>query len=291
MMNKTGQLIKTMASKYNGKSFDNPNDLIADDKGGVYFSDPDFFLTNPPQDKTAIYYIDSTGNVTRVIDDLAEPNGLVLSPDGTKLYAVDTQIKYIYSWDVATDGRVSGKISLAELQSGTGSYADGMAIDINGNIYVATDKGIQVLSPRGVALTIIAVPELASNCDFGGADFKTLYITAHTSDFSYSNLYSIDLNYAGFAVSHKTSTNGISIFPDRPSVEMYPNPVQNIININLPGKTGTLELFDNSGKSVFQQQFVGDKNTTVDVSGFVNGIYFVKVLADNQLYTGKIVKY
>ena len=208
MMNKAGQLTKTLASKYNGKPFDNPNDLIADDKGGVYFTDPDFFLTTPPQDKTAIYYIDSTGNVMRVIDDLAEPNGLVLSPDGTKLYAVDAGNKYVYSWDVAPDGSVSGKLSLAELQSGVGSYADGMAIDINGNIYVATDKGIQVFSPGGVALTIIAVPEKSSNCDFGGPDFKTLYITAR------KNIYSIDLNYPGYAVSRKGSPNGINSFPE-----------------------------------------------------------------------------
>ena len=98
MMNKAGQVIKTLASEYNGKSFDNPIDLIADNKGGVYFCDPDFFLTTFPQDKTAVYYIDSIGNVKRIIDDLAEPNGPVLSPDGKKLYVLDSANKYVYSW-------------------------------------------------------------------------------------------------------------------------------------------------------------------------------------------------
>jgi gluconolactonase len=198
MMNDTGAVIKTLAGIYNGKPFNNPNDLIADDKGGVYFTDPAFFVI-PTQDKEAVYYIDSTGNVTRIIDELVIPNGLILSPDGTKLYVVDSDNKYVYSWDVASGGSISGKSYLALLQTtgGDASGADGMAIDINGNIYVASERGIQIFSSQGAAITIIEVPEIPSNCDFGGNDFKTLYITAR------KNIYSIDLNYPGYAVSRK----------------------------------------------------------------------------------------
>jgi len=285
MMNEAGVVTNVLADIYNGKAFNGPNDLIADDKGGVYFTDPVFFVT-PTQDKEAAYYIDSIGTVTRIIDDLAKPNGIILSPDGKKLYVVDSDNKYVYSWDVAPDGSISGKTNLAELQTtgGVASGADGMAIDINGNIYVASEKGIQIFSPQGAAITTIVVPEIPSNCDFGGADFKTLYITAR------KNLYSIDLNYAGYAVSRKAEYNGISVIPDRRLVEIYPNPVQKELHINLPGKTGTLEIFDNSGKSVLQRD-MAENNTSIDVSCLVNGIYLVKVLSDNQLFTGKIVKY
>lgn len=155
MMNTAGKVIQVLASLYNGKRFNNPNDLIADDKGGVYFTDPDFFVSTPPQGITAVYYIDSTRIVTRVIDGLAKPNGLVLSPDGTRLYVVDSDNKYVYSWDVAADGSVSGKLSLAELQTtgGIASGADGMAIDTHGNIYVTSIMGIQVFSPQGDSIT------------------------------------------------------------------------------------------------------------------------------------------
>jgi len=202
MMNNAGVVIERVASSYNYKSFDNPIDLIADDKGGVYFADPDFFLTIFPQDHTAVYYINSTGNVTRVISDLAEPNGPVLSPNGSKLYVVDTGNKFLYSWDVASDGSVSNKLSLAELQETPGVPAApvGMAIDMNGNIYVATAMGIKVFSPQGVAITTIVLPERPTDCDFGGSDFKTLYITTQI------NLYSIDLNNTGYAVSNGTNT-------------------------------------------------------------------------------------
>jgi gluconolactonase len=285
MMNEAGVVTKVLADMYNANAFNGPNDLIADDKGGVYFTDPVYFVV-PSQDKEAVYYIDSTGKVTRIIDDLLKPNGVVLSPGGTRLYVGDANTNFVYSYDVADNGSVSGKSVFAQLETTGGPLAgsDGMAVDINGNIYVASEKGIQVFSPQGVAITTIVVPEMPSNCDFGGPDFKTLYITAR------KNIYSIDLNYPGYAVSRKTSPSGISVFPDRPSVEMYPNPVQNVLNINLPVRTGTLEVFDNSGKSVLLTN-IRENNNSIDVSGLVKGIYLMKVLADNQMYTGKIVKY
>jgi gluconolactonase len=286
LIDKAGQLIKTLASEYNGKSFDNPNDLIADDMGGVYFSDPDFFLTTPPQDKTAIYYIDSTGNVKRVIDDLAKPNGLVLSPDGTKLYAVDTKEKYIYSWDVTSDGSVSGKQSLAELEIGLDSYADGMAVDINGNIYVATDKGIQVFSPEGVAITIIEVPEQPSNCDFGGPDFKTLYITAHT------NIYSIDLKYEGYAVYRKFMSVGSIATPGKAFVELYPNPAGDVLYINLePGKISSIEVMNMAGKkeSILLKKEEGSE-IEINTQALKPGMYLLKIYFSQGLVTRKFVK-
>jgi gluconolactonase len=287
MMNKTGQVIKTLASGFNGKPFNNPNDLIADDKGGVYFTDPAYFVANPPQDKKAVYYIDSTGNVKRIIDEFTTPNGIILSPDGKKLYLEVPDSTYLYSWDVASDGSVSGKLNFALLQTngGLASGADGIAIDINGNIYVASEKGIQIFSPQGAAITTIEVPEIPSNCDFGGKDFKTLYITAR------KNLYSIDLNYPGYAVSGSNFLpDAIPSISDKPLVEIYPNPVQNVLHINLTGKAGTLEAFDISGKSVLQNE-IHENNSSIDVSGLENGIYFVKVSSDNQLFTGKFVKH
>ncbi len=292
MVDKAGQISKTLASGYNGKIFDNPNDLISDNKGGVYFSDPDFFLTNPPQDKTAVYYIDPVGNIIRVIDDVAEPNGLVLSPDGTKLYVDDGNSKYLYSWDVAPDGTVSGKLSLAELQtvSGNVAEADGMAIDIKGNFYVATGIGIQVFSPQGDSIATIVVPEQPSNCDFGGSDFKTLYITAR------SNLYSIDLNYPGFAVSRVNLTSTEHLIPNQPVVEVYPNPFTEIATFEYqlenPEKV-KLRLFDVSGRQVDillnEQQLGGTHIINWDASGIPAGIYYYQLQTGNQVKTGKII--
>lgn len=279
MMNKTGQIIKTLASGYNGKAFNNPNDLIADDKGGVYFTDPAYFVQNPPQDKKAVYYIDSTGNVKRIIDEFEKPNGIILSPNGKKLYLEVPDSTYVYSWDVASDGSVSGRSQFALLHTlgGLNSESDGIAIDVNGNIYVADDMGIEVFSNNGEFITTILVPEKPSNCDFGGKDFKTLYITAIT------NLYSIDLNFPGYAVSRKILTGTKNSIPGKPLVEIYPNPARNLFNIkessNLPGSE--FDIIDLSGRKVLKG-LLNSNTTQVDISHLSPGEYFFQIVGQKQ---------
>lgn len=288
MMNKAGQVIKTLASGYNNKIFNNPIDLIADSKGGVYLCDPDFFLTTPPQDKTAVYYIDSIGNVKRVIDDLAEPNGPVLSPDGKKLYVLDTSNKYVYSWDVAPDGSVSGKLSLAELKTtgGVSAGAVGMAIDSYGNIYVGTEVGIQVFTPQGVAITTIAVPEKATDCDFGGKDFKTLYIAAWT------NIYSIDLNYPGYAVSRNNGINEVKLISDQPLVDVYPNPVNEFMYIqhNL-SKVISIDIMSIDGrKEAISLRKQEEKGLEINTQTLKSGIYILRIVYPEGIVTKKFIK-
>src|SRR5262249_16540114 len=82
---------RVLAETYNGKPFNAPNDLVIDQGGGVYFTDPDFGAPSPtPQDRTAVYYISPAGQVTRLIDDLNKPNGVILSPDEKTLYVIPT---------------------------------------------------------------------------------------------------------------------------------------------------------------------------------------------------------
>jgi gluconolactonase len=287
MMNEAGDVSKTVISTYDGKPFNNPNDLIADNKRGVYFTDPDYFIV-PTQDKKAVYYIDSTGYVTRVIVELDKPNGIVLSPDGTRLYVVDANTNYIYSWEVAADGSVSGKAIFAELQATGGSLAgsDGMTVDINGNIYTGTDQGVQIFSPQGEAIAIIETPTKASNCDFGGPDFKTLYITSR------KNLYSIELNYPGFAVSRQFNSIGINSMPDKPLVTFYPNPTSSQSTIELlstPQKNTTMTIINSNGQQIISCQ-ITEQITVIDVSGLIDGVYSVCIMDDQNVSSVKFVK-
>jgi hypothetical protein len=68
----------------------------------------------------------------------------------------------------------------------------------------------------------------------------------------------------------------------------HPNPVQNVLHINLSGNTRMVEAFDITGKLVFQKE-IPENNTSIDVSGLDKGIYMVKVSSDNQIFTGEIV--
>ena len=229
----------------------------------------------------------------RVIDDLAEPNGLVLSPDGKKLYVVDSGNKYVYSWDVAPDGSVSGKLRLAVLQTAGGdTSADGMAIDIKGNIYVASALGIQVFSPQGAPMTTIVLPEHPTNCDFGGKDFNTLYITSHTYDYLYSNLYSIDLTYPGYAVSRKGLPNAIISILDKPVVEIYPNPVGDVLYVqHNPGKVNSLEILNLDGKKesirVKKEEETGIE---IDIQKLKSGMYLLRIDCNEGIVARKFLK-
>jgi gluconolactonase len=177
--------VRALAGTYEGKRFNAPNDLVVDRSGGVYFTDPHFRAPEPlPQAVTAVYYIAAGGKVSRLIDDLKAPNGVILSPDEKTLYVIPSMQEEMMAYPVEAPGklgkgRVFCRTKQAEGRQGTGG--DGLTIDTKGNLYIATGLGLQVFNPHGELLGIIALPEAPANVTFGGKDRKTLYVTARTS--------------------------------------------------------------------------------------------------------------
>jgi len=184
-LNKDGKHRRVIADKYEGKRFNAPNDLVIDRAGGIYFTDPSFRAPNPlPQGKTCVYYVDASGKVTRLIDDLPNPNGARLSPDEKTLYVFPSGQKEMMGYPVESPGKIGkGKVfcELAQAKSGGNGGGDGGTIDEKGNVYIATGTGLQVFDPSGKMLGTIKFPEQPSNATFGGKDMKTLYVTARTS--------------------------------------------------------------------------------------------------------------
>ena len=154
--------------------------------------------------------------------------------------------------------------------------------------------GIQVFTPQGVAITTIVVPRKAIDCDFGGKDFKTLYITAYTnlnSNFS-SNLYSIDLNYPGYAVSRKNMTGVENSISSQPLVEVYPNPVSGFLYVrhNL-GKVNSIDILSMDGKK--EAISLGKQDDTVfelNTQKLSSGIFLLRIVYPDGVITRKIVK-
>jgi gluconolactonase len=176
---------RVVADQYNGKRFNAPNDLVLDAAGGVYFTDPAFRAPMPlPQGKTCVYYADAGGKVTRLIDDLPNPNGVILSPDEKTLYVIPSGQKQMMSYPVEAPGKIGkGKVfcELDQAKEGGNAGGDGLAVDSKGNLYITSALGLQVFDPSGKKLGIIAFPEQPANVTFGGKDLKTLYVTARTS--------------------------------------------------------------------------------------------------------------
>jgi gluconolactonase len=192
--------ITVLADKWQGMRFNSPNDLTIDTKGRVYFTDPRYVGDEPREIKTeSVYRIDPDGMVAQIIADVQRPNGVVLSPDMKTLYVADNNPsgqRLLLAYGLKSDGSVQSRKILHNFAPDRG--IDGMVIDKEGNIYATAGlgktAGVSIFSPAGKKIGFIATPETPSNCVFGGADRKMLYITAGRS------LYRVQLNAEGFAV-------------------------------------------------------------------------------------------
>src|SRR6476619_7020268 len=137
-----------------------------------------------PQGVQAFYYRAADGKVTRLGVVEKAPNGIILSPDEKKLYVIPSQQAEMLAYPVEAPGKIGQQRVFCTVKQAAGKSAgggDGCAMDTKGNLYIATALGVQVFSPQGSLLGVIEFPEQPSNCDFGGKDFKTLYVTARTS--------------------------------------------------------------------------------------------------------------
>jgi gluconolactonase len=186
-----GELVKVLAKEYDGKPFNRPNDLAVDAHGGVYVTDPNYGSDPPDQPVEGVYYITADGKVTRVVDDLPRPNGVLVTQDGKSLLVANINLREIIRYSIEAPGKLSkGEVIFTGEEDADGGGPDGMSLDAKGNIY-ATYKTVVVLEPDGQLIGRIEIPEKPANCAFGGDDNRTLYVTARTS------LYSVPMKVAG----------------------------------------------------------------------------------------------
>lgn len=191
--------VTVVSGQYQDKRFNAPNDLVLDRAGGIYFSDPHYRAPQPlPQGKEAVYYIAPDGSVARLVDNLAAPNGVILSPDEKTLYVAPSEQKEVWAYPVETPGKLgAGRVFCSLKQAGEKdtSGGDGLTIDSAGNLYVATQLGLQVVAPDGKLLGILAFPEQPANVTFGPPEDRTLYVAARTS------LYAVTMQVLGHRFS------------------------------------------------------------------------------------------
>lgn len=177
---------QVLAANYEGKRFNSPNDLWIAPAGGVYFTDPRYGSEEDRElDGYWVFYLaPGADKVVRVISDLKKPNGIIGTADGKRLYVADPGDKKTFVYDIQEDGSLSDKRLFCE------SGSDGMTLDEHGNLYL-TSGAVLIFDPEGKRLGEIKTPEGPANVTFGGADGKTLFITARKS------LYSIGMQVKG----------------------------------------------------------------------------------------------
>jgi gluconolactonase len=181
---KPGEAPRVLVGAYDGKPFNRPNDLVADRRGNIYFTDTvSITATTPGLIPSAVYQLREDGTLTRITTEIARPNGVALSPDERTLFVANTAGDWIQAFELSRKGVVGKRRDFAKLampvpQNGVapGSGADGIAVDAKGRLFVATTLGVQVFSAKGAALGIIAMPRIAQNLAFSGPGRKSLYV-------------------------------------------------------------------------------------------------------------------
>ncbi len=183
--------VTVLARKHEGQVLNGPNDVFVHPSGALYFTDPFYKRpwwthTEMPQPSQQVYRLSpDRKELVRVTDNLKQPNGIIGTPDGKRLFVADMREKRTYVHDIQPDGSLANQSVFCELGS------DGMTIDTEGNLYL-TGNGVIVFDKTGKQIAQIEVPEnWTANVCFGGADRQTLFITAS------KGLYSVRTKFKG----------------------------------------------------------------------------------------------
>ncbi|MFB3776663.1 MAG: SMP-30/gluconolactonase/LRE family protein [Bryobacteraceae bacterium] len=207
----SGKVLRTVLDKIDGKPIDGPNDLVMDARGGLYVTDPQFTPeAKKSQPGKQVYYVAADGTAKLVVPpgEYAMPNGVEISPDGKTFYVNNTWLQpgedFLYAYDVQGDGSLANKrkfakfhltdsvLSAADPVNRFDSRADGMAVDMDGRVYVATLMGVQIFDKSGVFAGTIWCPQYPVSVTFGGKNGDVLYMVGE------KEVWSIQTKVKGF---------------------------------------------------------------------------------------------
>lgn len=195
-------VVEPIVDNWNGKKFNSPNDVIVAKDGCIWFTDPPYGIIFPREghpgereykDHYVFRFDPKTKEVKAVVLDVEEPNGLAFSPDENILYIADSSAltnepgegnNHLRAYDVVGSNCKNGR-TFAVMENGV---PDGLRVDKDGNVWVATFNGVHVYAPSGEKLGWVPIPEKVSNLCFGGPNGNRIFICASTSIYSIETL-------------------------------------------------------------------------------------------------------
>lgn len=180
--------ITVLASEFEGKRLNSPNDVVEHSDGSIWFTDPSYGIDSDYEGYRAeseigachVYRVSPSGEVKIAADDFCRPNGLAFSADESRLYIADTRQdpSHIRVFEVRPDGSLTGGSIFAT--SDCGGF-DGVRVDSEGHVWAAAHDGLHCFAEDGTRIGKLLIPEICSNFTFGGARGNELFITASSS--------------------------------------------------------------------------------------------------------------
>jgi gluconolactonase len=179
---------RTLVDRIGDRRLNSPNDVVERSDGSIWFTDPNYGLTSPGEGYPGeeeyggrhVFRLDPvSGELTAVVTDADQPNGLAFSPDERLLYVADSARSPgpIRVHEVADDRVGPGRV-LCMVEPG---IPDGIRVDTEGRIWTSSADSVQVLDPEGAVVARAPVPETVANLCFGGPDGTDLFVAATTS--------------------------------------------------------------------------------------------------------------
>jgi len=184
------KLVVPIATEFEGKGLNSPNDIVADSRNRLWFTDPTFgrtredlgLIRNTELEHRGVYCLHTDGRLVQVAKNFQQPNGLCFSLDGRRLFVNDTPEFHIKVFDVEEDkGELSNERVWADISGEGEGGPDGMKISNHGHLLCNGPGGVHILNDNAELLGVILTPEKSPNFSFGGPDHTDLFITASTS--------------------------------------------------------------------------------------------------------------
>ncbi len=181
-----GETYEVLASHFDGRELNSPNDIVVSRNGHIFFTDPNsgrgarYGVERPQQlGFQGVYKLDPVSReLTLLADDFSKPNGLCFSHDETRLFINDTDRQHIRVFDVMDDFTLANGRWWGSVDGAYPGVADGMKLDSAGNLYCCGSGGLHVFDPDGLPLGVIRTPEVAANFTWGGEELCDLFVTA-----------------------------------------------------------------------------------------------------------------
>ena len=192
--------ITVIANNFQGKRLNRPNDVVVKSDGCIYFTDPNHNLVPEQWDMQlpGVYRVTpDLGTMSLLTDSFVAPNGLAFSPDEKLLYINDSRRNHIRAFEMLPNGMLARHTDrlFVDLRGAEPGNADGMKVDVEGNVYCGGSGGLWVMDSKGKKLgRVVHGLPATTNVGFGGDDWKTLFITAR------SHVFAINVNIPGIPV-------------------------------------------------------------------------------------------